>query len=161
MINDAGQIGFYSTLRGTSGGFSDNFGIYRADANNQLEKIVRGAEGAPDGNGQFGTVRRPIMNSQGTIAFSGAMVERSAGSTTATEYLPVPAVLCRKLRALENLRRTVAYLDAIWIVRLSTTWATLCFIRLSLILPDSCLESSFRVAAQQHKLSIGTSKFQE
>jgi len=78
-LNQNGQIGFYSTLRGTSGGFTDNLGIYRAESNGTLVNIVRAGQTAPDGNGQYLTLSGSPINDAGTISFRSVLTNTSGG----------------------------------------------------------------------------------
>lgn len=79
MLNQNGQIGFYSTLRNTSGGFSDNQGLYRSDSNGAIVNIVRAGQTAPDGNGQYSTFGDWRINDGGSISFQSILTNTSGG----------------------------------------------------------------------------------
>ena len=80
-LNDAGQAAFFGALTGTSGGSSDNVGIFRGDGTT-LTQLARRGQAAPDGNGSFsGFGPRPALNDAGQAAFFGALTGTSGGSS--------------------------------------------------------------------------------
>ncbi len=96
-FNDAQQTAFIAIFTGTSGGSSDNEGIFRGDGTpgtpgtpdtpGNLVRIVRKGQAAPDGNGTFDSFRwqafsiNPALNEAGQVAFFGAFVGTSGGSS--------------------------------------------------------------------------------
>lgn len=80
-LNDAGQVAFYVGMTGTSGGSSDNTGIFRGDEVTGLVQIVRAGQAAPDGNGSFSNLRLPPdLNDAGQVAFLADLGSTSGGS---------------------------------------------------------------------------------
>ncbi len=69
-VNSAGQVSFFATLSGTSGGLTDNRGIFRA-SDDSITEIVRSGQAVPDGNGVFTSISSPTMNSAGQVVFFG------------------------------------------------------------------------------------------
>ncbi len=67
-LNDSGQAAFSATLANTSGGNSDNQGIFRG-AGQGLTEIVRSDQLAPDGNGRFTGFGNLVLNNWGQTAF--------------------------------------------------------------------------------------------
>ena len=69
-LNDAGQVAFFASFIGTSGGQSDNEGIYRGDGFTLIQ-IAREGQPVPDGNGVFNGVElgAPAINNLGQVAF--------------------------------------------------------------------------------------------
>ncbi|MEM1212018.1 MAG: choice-of-anchor tandem repeat NxxGxxAF-containing protein, partial [Planctomycetota bacterium] len=69
-LNDAGQAAFVSTLTGTAGGSSDDFGIFRSDGSSGgLTQLAREGQAAPDNNGSFSGFGNPALNDAGQAAF--------------------------------------------------------------------------------------------
>ena len=79
-LNDSGQAVFSSRLIGTTGGSSDNEGIFRGDGG-AVTKIVREGEAAPDGNGTFRVFDDPALNDTGQAAFLANLTGTSGGSS--------------------------------------------------------------------------------
>ncbi|MEZ6095288.1 MAG: hypothetical protein R3C03_13830 [Pirellulaceae bacterium] len=77
-INNSGQTGFIGVLSGTSGGFSDNLGIFMGDDGN-VSQIARKGQDAPDSNGVFLSFGSPVLNDFGAAAFRGSLSETSGG----------------------------------------------------------------------------------
>ncbi len=69
LINDVGQVAFYSTLNNTSGGSGDNEAIFLS-SNNGLVQIVRKGQLAPNG-GTFVGITQMSLNNAGQVAFRG------------------------------------------------------------------------------------------
>ncbi|MEM7807808.1 MAG: choice-of-anchor tandem repeat NxxGxxAF-containing protein, partial [Planctomycetota bacterium] len=83
-LNDAGQVAFFGLLTGTSGGGSDNTGIYRGDGTaGSLVNIARAGQAAPEGNGSFSSISRGdvFLNNAGQAAFLGFLTGTSGGSS--------------------------------------------------------------------------------
>ena len=78
-LNDAGQAAFRGVLIGTSGGFSDNRGVFRGDGTT-LTQVARGGQAAPDGNGSFLNFSSPALNEAGQAAFRGDIDLNDGGS---------------------------------------------------------------------------------
>ncbi len=79
-FNDAGQAAFLSFLTRTSGGNSDDRGIFRGDGTT-LVQIVREGDAAPDANGNFSSFNSPALNDAGQVAFSGSLTGTSGGGS--------------------------------------------------------------------------------
>jgi hypothetical protein len=81
-INDAGQVAFPAGLNGTSGGESDNEGIFRGDGST-IVQIVRENQAAPDGNGRYAGSPDPAarLNDLGQTAFM-ALFRNTMGGTS-------------------------------------------------------------------------------
>ena len=77
-LNDAGQAAFFGSLAGTTGGGSDNEGLFRGDGTT-LTQIVRRGQAAPDGNGSFSFFGSPALNDAGQVAFNGSLTGTSGG----------------------------------------------------------------------------------
>ena len=59
---------FTASLNGTSGGSTDNSGIFRGSGGN-ITQIARRGQAAPDANGTFSSFGRPMLNNSGDVAF--------------------------------------------------------------------------------------------
>jgi hypothetical protein len=73
-LNEAGQVAFFGTFIGTTGGSSDDVGIFRSDGFT-LTQIVREGQAAPDGNGSFSglDLGEPALNDAGQVAFYSSL----------------------------------------------------------------------------------------
>jgi len=81
-INNSGQVAFQGNLAGTSGGSSDDVGIFRGGGDS-LTQIVRAGQSAPDGNGTFSSVFSsfsPSLNNLGQVVFFAGLAGTSDGS---------------------------------------------------------------------------------
>jgi hypothetical protein len=82
--NDAGQVAFSASLTNTSGGLSDNRGIFRSD-NSTLTQIAREGQSAPTRGGSFKGVLsellEPAVNNSGHLAFLGEIDLQNGGAT--------------------------------------------------------------------------------
>ncbi len=78
-LNDPGQAAFYATLTGTSGGTSDDNGIFRG-AGSTITQIAREGQAAPDGNGTFSSLSSPSLNDAGQAAFWASLTGTSGGT---------------------------------------------------------------------------------
>lgn len=81
-INDSGQVAFFADLTGTTGGASDNAGMFLADGNS-VKQLVRKGQAAPDTNGVYSTfgLNRPALNNKGQVAFKATLAGTSGNST--------------------------------------------------------------------------------
>ncbi len=77
-INNAGQVAFLSFLEGTSGGSTDDEGIYRGTGGT-LTQIARAGQAVPDGNGTFNVFQLPAINDFGQTAFKVFLAGTSGG----------------------------------------------------------------------------------
>ena len=68
QLSSSGQVAFYSTLTGTSGGGDDNSGIFRGSVG-AITQIAREGQATPDGDGTFSLLSGPLLNSSGQVAF--------------------------------------------------------------------------------------------
>jgi len=80
-LNDTGQIAFVGDLTGTSGGDSDDSGLFRSDGTSSPVQIARAGDAALDGNGTFVNFGPPGLNDAGQAAFIGILTDTSGGST--------------------------------------------------------------------------------
>ena len=67
-LNNSGTVAFSASMNGTTGGASDDEGIYRFSGGS-LSQVARRGQIAPDGNGTFGSMFGPVLNDSGEIAF--------------------------------------------------------------------------------------------
>lgn len=77
-LNSTGQVAFTGILTGTSGGSSDDRGIYRYD-NGTLNQIIREGEASPDGNGTFSSLGNYSLNGAGQLAIAAFLSGSSGG----------------------------------------------------------------------------------
>ena len=85
-LNDLGQVSFGAELTGTSGGDSDNFGIFRSDGIT-LTEVFREGNVAPDGRGTLGPDRDRFwlwLNNSGQVAFYGSVFHSGVHSGNGT-----------------------------------------------------------------------------
>lgn len=80
-LNDAGQVAFSATLSGTSGGTTDNAGIFRGDGTNMIQ-IAREGQVVPGGDGAFQSFGTPVLNLSGQAAFHSTLSATTAGADT-------------------------------------------------------------------------------
>ncbi|TWU22760.1 DUF7453 family protein [Bythopirellula polymerisocia] len=84
VLNDAGQVAFYASLGGTSGGSTDDTGIFRGDGLT-LSQIVRAGQAAPGGNDDFSSFSNSssfpsiVLNDAGQVAFFSRLTATSSG----------------------------------------------------------------------------------
>jgi hypothetical protein len=81
-INNSGQVAFFADLTGTTGGSSDNAGIFLADGSS-VKQLARKGQSAPDTNGVYSTfgLNRPALNNKGQVAFRSTL-SGTSGSTS-------------------------------------------------------------------------------
>ena len=80
QINDLGQVATLAYLRNTIEPPNDGTGIYLHDGAN-LVTIARENTPAPDGNGVFGDLDDPVLNSEGMVAFRTNLRNTIGGGT--------------------------------------------------------------------------------
>ncbi len=80
-LNDLDQAVFVANLSGTTGGSTDNLGVYRADGT-QLVQLVRKAQFVPDHNGRFLDFFQNYVaiNNHGVAAFTANLTGTSGGT---------------------------------------------------------------------------------
>ncbi|XAL98098.1 PEP-CTERM sorting domain-containing protein [Phycisphaeraceae bacterium D3-23] len=81
LINASGQVAFSTTLTGTSGGFTDDRGIYRSGTGSTLTRIGREGQTEPGGNGTFSSIGSAVINDSGQVVFTGLLTGTSGGSS--------------------------------------------------------------------------------
>jgi len=77
-LNNTGQAAVLAALSGTSGGDSDNEGIYRGDGIS-LVQIIRKGVAPPDTNGLFSAFGSPVINDAGQVVFISVLSGTSGG----------------------------------------------------------------------------------
>ncbi len=124
-INDDRTVAFYTTLRGTTGGSTDNVGIYKGNGG-PLTIIARVGDAAPDGNGFFSELNNTLsVNSDGYVAFTASLngtasasgVFLGNGMVTKTiarsgQSRPDGGVFGHFISSSANNTHTVAFVDA-------------------------------------------------
>jgi hypothetical protein len=80
-LNELGQTAFLARLDDTSGGLSDNHGIFRGDGVTNLTQIARAGQAPPDGNGTFSGFGfgDPALNNDGQVAFLATLTGTTGG----------------------------------------------------------------------------------
>ncbi len=78
-INNSGQVAFFAVLTGTSGGVSDNRGVY-CNSGGTITQIARRGQLAPDGNGIFSLFGNPVLNETGEVRFNASLNNTTGGS---------------------------------------------------------------------------------
>lgn len=78
VVNDAGQVALAIALVGTTGGLSDDRGLFRGDGTT-LVTIAREGQPAPGGNGSFTTLTGHALNDTGQVAFRASLAGTSGG----------------------------------------------------------------------------------
>jgi hypothetical protein len=74
VLNESGQVAFRAALRNTSGGFSDNQGVYRGNGTT-LIKIARAGQALPgSGTLVIFSTSSPDMNDSGEVVFPISLV---------------------------------------------------------------------------------------
>jgi hypothetical protein len=78
--NASGQMAFQANLAGTTGGATDNSGVFRVNADGSETQLARAGAAVPGGNGTFNTLgaRTPI-NSFGRAAFWSTLANTAGG----------------------------------------------------------------------------------
>jgi hypothetical protein len=79
ILNAAGQIAFSARLANTSGGESDNEGIYLHNGQTVV-RIARENAAVPDGNGLFSSLTLIDLNNSGQVAFVANLKNTSGGT---------------------------------------------------------------------------------
>lgn len=85
-LNNLGQVAFEATLTGTSGGSTDNEGIFFYDTTGVISQIARTGQAAPDGNGTFSEFQSPMINDAGQVAFHAQFTGTTGGSSDSRAY---------------------------------------------------------------------------
>ena len=80
VFNNSGQAAFSAGLTGTSGGSSDNSGIFRGSGGS-ITQIAREGQSAPDANGTFVFFGSPTLNDSGQVAFRADLTGTSGGDS--------------------------------------------------------------------------------
>ena len=78
-LNSAGQAAFDASLTGTSGGNSDDSGIFRGSGG-VITQVAREGQAAPNGNGAFSSFNDPALNGAGQAAFDASLTGTSGGT---------------------------------------------------------------------------------
>ncbi|MCW1924105.1 hypothetical protein OKA05_16175 [Luteolibacter arcticus] len=78
-LNESGQVAFWSSLTGTTGGGNDNEGVFRGDGAAPTVTIAREGQAVPAGNGEFFLFNSPVMNDAGQVAFFANLRNTSGG----------------------------------------------------------------------------------
>ena len=78
LTNSAGQVVFHATLENTSGGSSDNLGIYRYDGPGRVT-LARIGDSVPIGGGTFTNFNRIVLNNVGQIATDVGIDDQDSG----------------------------------------------------------------------------------
>jgi hypothetical protein len=79
-LNDAGQVVFGATLKNTSGGTTDNSGIYLQNGT-AVVNIARENAFVQEGNGQFNSFNVASLNNGGQVGFDASLKNTSGGTT--------------------------------------------------------------------------------
>jgi hypothetical protein len=80
-LNDAGQVLFMSTLDGTSGGSTDDRGLYRCESDGTLTEIARKGDPTPSGDGTLLQPGHLHLSHNGNAAFESTLQGTSGGTT--------------------------------------------------------------------------------
>jgi|GEM_PF-3046271 len=83
FLNDNGTVAFMAGLNGTTGGETDNYGLFSASAIGGVTQFVRAGDSAPDGNGifapgEFGISQLGLDNNNAAM-FHGRFINTSGG----------------------------------------------------------------------------------
>ena len=85
VLNDNDNVAFIASLSGTSGGPTDNLGLFGASAGGGVKQFVRTSDAAPDGNGIFAAsdfgvpFSPPGLDNGGEAMFYGLLANTSGG----------------------------------------------------------------------------------
>ena len=81
-LNTSGQVAFRSlNMTGTSGGASDNDGVFRGSGG-AVTEIAREGQAVPGGNGLFGDFNDVNLNTSGQVAFGSFSITGTSGGTS-------------------------------------------------------------------------------
>jgi hypothetical protein len=81
-LNDVGQAAFTGSASGTTGGGSDDQGVFLASATaGSLAQFVREGQAAPDGNGTFSKLNHPVLNNAGQAVFTFILAGTTGGTS--------------------------------------------------------------------------------
>jgi hypothetical protein len=82
VLNDEGQAAFFAQLDFTSGGTTDDSGLFLGSGGSVPNvQIAREGQTSPDGNGDFSSFTFPLLNNSGEVAFIGSLAGTSGGTT--------------------------------------------------------------------------------
>ena len=83
VLNDNDTVAFFASLTGTTGGSTDNIGLFGASAVGGVKQFVRASDSAPDGNGVFASgelgLSPPGLDNNNAAMFYGRFVNTSGG----------------------------------------------------------------------------------
>jgi hypothetical protein len=79
VLNNAGQLAFYSALQSTSGGANDDSGIYYHDGSSVFLRARENAP-VPEGNGLFNNFAPPVIDAAGDVAFYAGLKSTAGGT---------------------------------------------------------------------------------
>ena len=104
VMGALGKVAFPVVMSGTSGGTTDDNGIYMFDGTS-LVKVARENDFVPEGNGQFNTFGHPVINRAGQVAIDGGLRNTDNGSTHSSRgmYLFTDGELVKLVRENEPL----------------------------------------------------------
>ncbi|MEM7809619.1 MAG: choice-of-anchor tandem repeat NxxGxxAF-containing protein [Planctomycetota bacterium] len=80
IVNSESQVAFHSVLAGTSGGSTDNGGVFLGVDSGGIVAIAREGQEAPDGNGTFSGFANPVLNDSGQLTFWSSLIGTSLSS---------------------------------------------------------------------------------
>ncbi len=78
-FNDRGQSLFGVGLTDTSGGTSDDFGVYVSDITGASTTVVRKGDPSPDGNGTISTSPSYALDASGAVAYGPTLTGTTSG----------------------------------------------------------------------------------
>ena len=78
VLSASGKVAFPVVLSGTSGGTTDENGIYMFNGTS-LVKVAREGDPAPEGNGEFDAFGHPVINRAGQVAINGLLRNVTGG----------------------------------------------------------------------------------
>ncbi|MBB6429782.1 DUF7453 family protein [Algisphaera agarilytica] len=82
MINNAGQVAFYSTLSSTTDGNSDDSGLFRSDSTGGgLDTLIRKGQLLPTGHSAGGFLYHDELNNAGQMLFATDLMNPADGQT--------------------------------------------------------------------------------
>ncbi len=85
VLNDNATVAFTAWLAGTSGGSTDDLGLFSASASSGIKQLVRAGDSAPDGNGTFArddpdNFPEPGLDNNNVASFRGILTGTSGGA---------------------------------------------------------------------------------
>jgi hypothetical protein len=91
LRRNAAEIAIWAHMSGTTLGFRDDDGVFRASADGFVD-LARGNQAAP-GGGTYGEMSSPVYNADGIAAFRAPLYPTSAGEIIALDW-PFGGQLC-------------------------------------------------------------------